>query len=561
MATKYPKSAQTGDEGVALVRRIVTKAGAVYRAFENPDLGVDATIELLTDEREPSGDLVLAQIKSGPSYVRGGRFYVDADRSHFETWSRYAVSVVGIVCDPKTDEARWVDISAYLQDHPETITAGPYAIEAPATQPFSVAAFAAFAARFRRSSVPATRLEAMPNLLIRAWELRDALPTQALLQPIAIDYPGFDGWLKKKFGDGNASKKVVEHKGVIAAFSMWQAKDARNVKLQTFMVGSLFRGTAIGQHLLYHELRTWARDRGIERVHVTVASSKADLIDYFKAFGFRVEGFAPNRYVRAGDAAELIMAKHFVRRIVRTPNKMNAAAEFITKRIWGIRAGSAERFGVAGPDVGFPVALPAVSMTVDASPKTVTPRIALADANGVIATTYDDASLMEDFYPLRIHLAAKRYVLVPIFKRWVDAMLSTSGPGTPLKLRIDNAYYCYPKLRDLARGDLVVFYEPKKEGGRGVAVGAAIALEVVIGSAAVLHARFANLGIYTLADVQRHAKARGKAMAIRFGLFEPFEKPVTLARIRAILGNATNVQGLTPIGRDAFETVRSEGLG
>ena len=49
MATKYPKSAQTGDEGVALLRKIATAAGGVYRAFENPDLGVDGTIELLTE--------------------------------------------------------------------------------------------------------------------------------------------------------------------------------------------------------------------------------------------------------------------------------------------------------------------------------------------------------------------------------------------------------------------------------------------------------------------------------------------------------------------------------
>jgi hypothetical protein len=147
------------------------------------------------------------------------------------------------------------------------------------------------------------------------------------------------------------------------------------------------------------------------------------------------------------------------------------------------------------------------------------------------------------------------------FKHWVNAMLSTSGPGTPLKLRVDNAYYCYPKLPDLARGDLVVFYEPKKEGGRGVVMGAAVVLEVAIASSKVLHPRFASLGVYKLADVAAHENASGDAMAIRFGLFEPFEKPVTLARIRAILTNATNVQGLTPIGRDRFEIIRSEGLG
>jgi len=70
------------------------------------------------------------------------------------------------------------------------------------------------------------------------------------------------------------SKKVVAVGNVIAAFSMWQSKDERNVKLQTFIVGSSYRGTAIGQHLLYHELRTWALTPTVERVHVTVDGSE-----------------------------------------------------------------------------------------------------------------------------------------------------------------------------------------------------------------------------------------------------------------------------------------------
>src|SRR5262249_6003426 len=141
-------------------------------------------------------------------------------------------------------------------------------------------------------------------------------------------------------------------------------------------------------------------------------------------------------------------------------------------------------------------------------------------------------------------------------------MLRKTGDSvTPLNLRIDNVYYCYPKLRRLARGDLVAFYEPKKGAGRGAAIGSAVVLEVAIASPKELYSRFADLGVYRDADVKRHANKAGDAMAIRFGLFEPFESVVTLARIRAILGLRTNAQGLTPIGRDAFEAIRSQGLG
>ena len=559
MATRYPRSGQIGDEGVALVQSVATRAGAVYRRFENPDLGVDGTIELLTDDREPSGDLVLVQIKSGSSYIRRGRFYVDADRSHFETWARYAVPVVGLVCDPDADEARWVDISAELRNHPERIASGPYSIEAPASQAFSVAGFERFVERFRRTRERATRVDAPPNLLIREWDSADALPTRALLQPIALDYPCFDEWLTKRFHDHGTSKKVVALGDTIAAFSMWQAKDARNAKLQTFMVGPLYRGTAIGQHLLFHELRTWACNTKIDRVHVTVSSGKVELLAYFRMFGFRVEGFAPNRYERSGHTAELVLAKHFVRRIVRTPPDLEDFVDHVGKRIWGLR-GSADRFGVPASDLGIPAKFCNVSVELDRSPKTVARRVSLSDSAGFLGCAYDDASLMLEFYPLRLHLAGKRYILVPIFKRWVDAMLSTSGPDTPLKLRTDNVYYCYPKVTGLARGDLVNFYEPKKDGGRGAAIGAAVVFEVRIASPEQLHSRFAPMGVYESDDILRHTNAKGDAMAIHFGLFEPFEKPVTLERIRAILRKATNVQGLTPIGREPFETIRREGL-
>ena len=69
MATKYAKTAQTGNTGVVLIQSVTTDADAIYRPFEANDLGVDGAIELLTQNREPSGTIVLVQIKTGPSYT------------------------------------------------------------------------------------------------------------------------------------------------------------------------------------------------------------------------------------------------------------------------------------------------------------------------------------------------------------------------------------------------------------------------------------------------------------------------------------------------------------
>jgi ribosomal protein S18 acetylase RimI-like enzyme len=557
MATKYPQSAQTGDRGVALVRHICADAAGIFRSFETSDIGIDGAIEFLTGNREPSGDIVLVQIKTGSSYLRNGRFYLDGDRDHFESWARYAVPVAGIVCNPENGEARWVDVSDHLRRNPEIIAQGPFSVEAPAGQPFSVAAFPQFSDHFRRNAAVATRVDVTPNLLIRAWHPEDARPTRALLSTIAPDYPNFDNWLTKKFSDARASKKVVAVGDVIAAFSMWQAKDERNIKLQTFIVGQSYRGTAIGQHLLYHELRTWADEPRIERVHVTVASNKGDLIEYFKAFGFRVEGFSANRYPRP--AAELVMAKHFLREVIRTPSDMQRLARFLYDRVWGLSEDET-RFGVSPGDFAVPTLFPAAVMTVNTRITTATPRILVNDKTGRDLLRHDDESLMREFYPLRLHLARKRYVLIPIYPSWADAMLSTSGPHTPLKLRVDNVYYCFPKLSDLSSGDLVVFYETKSGGGKGAAIGAAIVQEVAIDQPSRLYERFARLGIYRLPDVTSHANARGEAMAIKFSLFEPFRHAVTLKEIINHLGHKTTIQGLTPVPREAFEAIRTSGL-
>lgn len=70
MATKYTEEAQTGDEGIAFVRRVAAEAGFIFRSFDTADVGIDGAIELLDDARSPTGDIILVQVKSGASFVR-----------------------------------------------------------------------------------------------------------------------------------------------------------------------------------------------------------------------------------------------------------------------------------------------------------------------------------------------------------------------------------------------------------------------------------------------------------------------------------------------------------
>lgn len=87
-----------------------------------------------------------------------------------------------------------------------------------------------------------------------------------------------------------------------------------------------------------------------------------------------------------------------------------------------------------------------------------------------------------------------------------------------------------------------------------------IVQEVAIDAPASLFKRFSDLGIYKLSDIEGHKNSQGRAMAIKFSIFEPFSHPVLLKDIRQYSGQNTTLQGLTPISRDAFENIRSQGL-
>jgi len=564
MAIRYTKTSQTGDEGIAYVKLVASKAGCIYRPFENADLGIDGALEFINDNREPSGEFVLVQVKSGESYISKEGYQLKADRKHLETWSRYSIPVVGIIYNPERSDARWIDISSHLRHYPECIDKGPYILTAPESQKFTVEEFEEFSRRFNKIIHTMTSIDATPNMLIREWKRTDADQTRVLLTPIANDYPGFYDWLEREWQNEQTSKKVVQIDRSIAAYSMWKKKDDKNIKLQTFFVGPLFRGTATGQHLLFHEIRTWKRIPEIERVYVTISSGKNELVEYFYRFGFRIEGIAARRYHRPQNDAEIVLAKHFIREVIRTPDDLERVINKIANSIWGINPASINkyRFGLNADSFSIPLALPQISLKLNTEENTVKRRVVLIDENGNDAMVHNDESLMREYYPLQIHLSMKRYLLIPIYPEWSRAMLVTeienSTNLSSLKMRIDNVYYCYPKIKDLSSGDLVIFYETLSKGGRGVALGCALVKEVVIDSPETLFERFEKHGIYQLEDIRKHT-LKSLAMAIHFDLFEPFGHEVELHDIQKILKKQTKIQGLTPISRNAYEEICAKG--
>ena len=192
--------------------------------------------------------------------------------------------------------------------------------------------------------------------------------------------------------------------------------------------------------------------------------------------------------------------------------------------------------------------------------------VALADS--VAERRWGLLELERTFHPVRFSLRARKALLVPIQPQWAGAMLEYTGqqpslfdpPSEKLILRVDNAYYCYPRLLDVARpGTPILFYVSGRDGyvakpGSSTRSSA---------SPREVFARFGGLGIYGISQIRGHVGKNGKhlgeALALRFGSYVPFPAPVSIDTIRARLERNVNPQALTSIPSEEFELLRRTG--
>ena len=151
MATHYSKSSHMGDKATNFIREICTNSEkALFIDSSEKDIGIDAHLDILFENGEPTGAFALIQSKGGLSRItiskrsKSEQYKIQADKKHFETWSRYKNPVIGIVYNPNRHDARWVSITEHLQSHPNCIETGPYVIYAPQDQPFSLEGFTKF---------------------------------------------------------------------------------------------------------------------------------------------------------------------------------------------------------------------------------------------------------------------------------------------------------------------------------------------------------------------------------------------------------------------------------
>ncbi|MHB9131552.1 MAG: DUF4365 domain-containing protein [Armatimonadota bacterium] len=116
--------------GINYVCSLIARQKCTFQEIEqHNDVGNDAYIEFFSD-RLATGCCIAAQIKTGDRYINRSTddYFIIADRNHFEYWHSHILPVAGIVYDPTTDQARWVDITAHLRNNPQLIEAGPFTI-------------------------------------------------------------------------------------------------------------------------------------------------------------------------------------------------------------------------------------------------------------------------------------------------------------------------------------------------------------------------------------------------------------------------------------------------
>jgi N-acetylglutamate synthase-like GNAT family acetyltransferase len=410
------------------------------------------------------------------------------------------------------------------------------------------------------SEMEAAGLPSYPGISIRDADLAaDEGDIRRVLAPLATDYPNFDSWLSGALGKEGTRVRLGEYDSQVAAVALSQAKGSGVVKLSAFYVDEAAQRAGLGGHLLWSELRTWAKYE-IDKVYVTVSSRHADLVGFFAAFGFLVEGMSPRRY--QSDTAELILGKHFIRERV-TNETLNDFVEGPASVVFrvppDVEAGPTA--WALQPDAQRPL------LEWEGEGDDV--RLYARDSERDLRS-WRLLDLERVFYPARFAVSGRRALMVPIEPKWADALLEHSGqqrqlgqdPASErLLLRSDNAYYCYPRSLDIARpGTPILFYVSRPVSA---VVGEARIYESAVDVPEELFAAYGGLGIYRLPQIRSHVMQRGpnegKALAMRFGMYVPFRDTVPAAELERIAGRRRVPQGLLTITFEEFEAIRRTG--
>jgi hypothetical protein len=152
-------------------------------------------------------------------------------------------------------------------------------------------------------------------------------------------------------------------------------------------------------------------------------------------------------------------------------------------------------------------------------------------------TCLDALDIEARYFPLYVEREVEG-LIIPIRQSFARMLIPRSDElqflvPTRVQLSTDNVYYRWPSaFGGLRRGSPLFFYETQRHQGQSRLIGEGRLLECAVDEPEELLARYGNLGVYTLEDVQRCVMTKGpnsgKALALRFDWYR--EVPVPLNR-------------------------------
>ena len=200
--------------------------------------------------------------------------------------------------------------------------------------------------------------------------------------------------------------------------------------------------------------------------------------------------------------------------------------------------------------------------------------IKLAETLNISESTQDIKTISEierHLWPAKVINADLPTFIIPIQPRWAKDLFDKDlareyilRPKTDLALRRELVYYKRNNgsLKPGVIGRILWYVSSDRAFTWTQEIKACSRLdEVIIDKPEKLYRQFRHLGVYELKHLIDLAKDKPDEdiMAIRFSYTEIFTKPLTLERLREILGNQTTVQSLFKISKEQFAIIYNEG--
>lgn len=115
----YSKQLVSGEGGEALIALRTSQMGHVYHSRPGPDAGIDGQIELRDpDSGEATNKLILVQSKARERFTAEDEssFRYSATHDDIDYWLRADLPVILVCSHPATEEAWWIDVTAWGAD-------------------------------------------------------------------------------------------------------------------------------------------------------------------------------------------------------------------------------------------------------------------------------------------------------------------------------------------------------------------------------------------------------------------------------------------------------------